>query len=527
MKYLLLCTSILISINTFASREEGGWSSSGGGEFIVTKNNPWFMGKEKVKWCIDFGGEDKFSLSKEKSKIEIETAIAHITKQIDSINKHSGNYSKENGGNGSFSRKCGLYQNDEGQWSETCHSESPTDDDLFISTNYTFVESCENADLEVILGNYKNPKIEKMIQEIGVTRFKNIAGFAMRTEYSERTLRAKGFIYIASDKGELQYSGPRNITYQFPTIWDHHEKLNPKAPFVTQETIMQTFFENRIDSLKLKENTIGALRPIFTHEFVHINGQKHTSYTGLMHEDYPSKIIQRGLEYKGNFTRSSQIFSKGLIEQDADVQIGFEWNYNRYKFTYLSDLYESSPLIFNFMFDKDYDVNDPFDDKDLTFILKLSSHNREIHKAEIDKNGQYKVKKKYTLEIGDFCPLPDPVEEIQIRLYSKDSYRTTYVFNEETNSWAEEEASTIETVQTIPLMKLMNTHFCGRIYFKKLFKEKYLSFKITNQYFNNHSQMEITDPESGFTFRTWLTKSDILNIGKEIPFPRPQVHTWE
>ena len=47
--FILSIALFSISFGAFAKGDDGGWSSSGGGEYIISENNPWFMGKAPVK----------------------------------------------------------------------------------------------------------------------------------------------------------------------------------------------------------------------------------------------------------------------------------------------------------------------------------------------------------------------------------------------------------------------------------------------------------------------------------------------
>ena len=81
--------SLLIDPNRISTLSDGGWSSSGGGEFLINKNNPWFLGDKEVSWCINHGGPSNFSLPLEESKKMEKWMDEATTEQSNTfINKH-------------------------------------------------------------------------------------------------------------------------------------------------------------------------------------------------------------------------------------------------------------------------------------------------------------------------------------------------------------------------------------------------------------------------------------------------------
>lgn len=527
MKVLLLSitlATIAFSSSVFAGN---GWSSSGGGEYIIDKNNPWFMGNMPVKYCIDYGGSETFSLSLDEAKKEIDIAIVQLTSQLKSINNNTSKvyYEDPIEHEGGFFKKCGLVQNSRDGWECSNYDE---DQRIQLSDKFVYIDDCSRADLEFILGNYNNPKITSLIKEIGLEKFKKIAGTAIRTSYSTKSLRATGFIYIAADKGEIQYSGARNLNFKNNTIWNTYSKLPEGVAF--PQWIESRSADKEIHykyKLKLKDYSMGNLSPVVAHELGHVFGFGHNhSQRNIMDEDYPARIVRQGIEFKGNFKRESLIFSRGLIESEIEHRIGFEWAFNKIDSSREIKLSKDFPAIYKFLYDlpKDYlPKNYKWDTHNLIFVFDIDSFSQKKHHIQtvtFEKDQlKYKTHKSYEIELST-CPLPTIIEPINFRTeqLSGDKQFTMGEGNK-----LEDNFETSASAQTYELLSIGNTYFCGKIFLNG-FKNKVLGFKLSHNYFYSNSLLELIDPSNPTLFTLILNDSDIFqfsNSNQDLPLPMP------
>lgn len=202
-KIILIVFLVSISYFSYAS-DDGGWSSSGGGEFVTNQHNPWFFRHikdkdKKVTWCIDHGGEKNFSLSIDKAREEVETALNMIGKEIEE---------------GFPIHRCPYYSKASGRFLAGFCSHPIINGDpyaLYLNTKYSYQEKCDDkADLTFVLGNPSSSNFQKLVSKQGKARATKFGGVAIRTKYelSENfNIESKGFIYIAADRGEYRYSG--------------------------------------------------------------------------------------------------------------------------------------------------------------------------------------------------------------------------------------------------------------------------------------------------------------------------------
>lgn len=298
--------------------DSGGWSSSGGGEFVGNRNNPWFMGNQVVRWCINHGGSKNFSLSKNDAKIAIEKVLSNFSTQLK--NAQDLNVTTQ-------------YQLDQPKWTYDCdirflRADSSFQDDqvdshckeefkipgfhqdfllrptrlnganspwldldnniLKISEEFEYESDCKNAELEFILGNVEDPKVKQLIKGSSEKYFRLKAGAAIRTSYDELRKRAKGYIYIAADKGRYSYRGLK----QNEMFWSHHKDAS--------------------------KNIAHAFDLVVAHELGHVLGFKHSSgdERKLMHADYPASVIQGKFHSEMSrygFNSQIGIFSSGLF----------------------------------------------------------------------------------------------------------------------------------------------------------------------------------------------------------------------
>ncbi len=522
MRLLLLCLLLSNLVSPLAKGAAGGWSSVGG-EYIVTKNNPWFMGDQPVTWCIDHGGNQQFSLPLEQAKAEIEAAINTLVLPLRDINNNPTSIKLPSGGDGTLYKKWGVTKvesEDSFSWQKVCDqtkecatsSNISPKDVLKISDSYEYSESCNDADIIFILGNIEHPLITTFREKVGDQQFKKLAAVTVRTEYNIAKLRGKGFIYIAADKGSLQYSGEISRKFNGDTIWNKHQKLDPSLPLPCFATPLSLNMNSK--DLKLKSQTLGPLKPVVTHELGHVLGIGHNHFgegfsdnniTSIMNEDYPAKVIAQGLEFKGNFKRVAQLFQKGLFANDTKpLRFGLEWSFlqlsNKQE---LNELLTSQGALGGFLFgflepvsfedilEKVYKSSQKF-----SFVFDLyPAGEKDKTKGKVqlvtlsqDKTISYKKITEYEIKLDRSCYNPEVIESVRLRY--------------------PQARSGVSTNKTIRLLSFETQYLCGTITLEKQNDTK-LKFMVTHSYFNSNSKMLLTDPKTGYTLRLWLTDSDI------------------
>lgn len=168
-----LCGLVLL----FSMKVSAGSISSGGGKFIGTDSNPWFLENVKtVHYCIDV---DSNSFHPSKSDIQQSVTYALAKWQDTFANRLiKDNY---------YSR-----------------GEIVPYGDVRLATQ-AFVEvDCQNSEIDLRFQfGHLNLEQKKLLPD-----YKDYIGVAVRTDYNLETLKAKGFIYIAADSGEDRPSHP-------------------------------------------------------------------------------------------------------------------------------------------------------------------------------------------------------------------------------------------------------------------------------------------------------------------------------
>lgn len=158
LKSLAFLSSLFVGATSMA-----GWSS-GGGELIRDKNNPWFLqNTSTVKYCIQID-EKNFGQSRADVTRRVQNAIAFWKRQLADLEYNS--------------------------WTK------PT---INLGTQEFIEEKCsKNSDIVFQFGILTNEQKSKL----GSTS--DIIGLSVRTDYDRVNLKGKGFIYFAPESGPLK-----------------------------------------------------------------------------------------------------------------------------------------------------------------------------------------------------------------------------------------------------------------------------------------------------------------------------------
>ncbi|GEM_PF-6776953 len=522
----------LVIIENSQSAEDRGWSSSGGGEYIVTEKNPWFLGNSPVKWCISHGGEEQFSLSLEESKKEILAAINNLSSQFKYLNSGEVNIPNSLRVPGPIALRGFLYQ-EEGQYvfsNETIEFPDYLENGLMISDTFQFINDCDDAELEFILGKTNHPKIIKLKKEYSYENFSKLVGIAIRTNYSTDNFRSKGFIYIAADKGPDQYSGARSKINLNNTIWDFRNSLKTTTLF--PPTYLFEFFHKEVintDQIYMKANTTGLLEAVVAHELGHTFGFQHNTENDIMNIDYPANIVSKGIEVKGDFIRRSMIIDRSRVSPENAENFYFDWRSDSVNWRDFEGLEERSPLLHRFFFDKSstgslYDLKPKlwhfFKDKD------GERNNKEISYIEtynIDSSLKFKKDKKYISIMSDACESPTRITSINIRRQERSFSQISWQFDPVRQDWVSIPSSEDIVNHTNNFVSFMNHNICGKIFVEN---NKYIIFKLTHNYFGN-SSISFIDPVNYNSVHSQLIQSNLspsLEVEKEKLWPQLEMN---
>lgn len=499
MKLLTLLFIMAISSPVFSKEDDGGWSSSGGGEYITTQNNPWFMGTETVKWCIDHGGAKNFSLPMEKAKIEIERGIKVVIDQLRRANDSSADVFFSL--NEVYFGNCGVRQ-DELVWRADCSSNWQDAEDQRadlalkkISDNYSYTSNCKEADLTFILGNRKSPLVKKLIKKVGKEKVRRLVGTAIRTSYDTNSLRGKGFIYIAADKGRLSYKGDKNQVFKSPVIWNIKKHL-PSAMSVPSD-----FIENNLglkEEILVDKYMIQPLEAVVTHEVAHVLGFKH-QLNGLMGEDFPAKVVTNGLISRFSFDKISRIIGDTLYDSSFKT-LSFDLGVDKLGWQEEGQLRRSSPAIYNMISPEgpenfhlvkaiSFDFIE-FPDCDSNDVSDECKHIGSLNLFKIE--GRKFVKEhSYKAKFDQLCGIPKTFDLVTLRIKNRVT-ETIQVYNEETRAWERREVER-DVLVTNKIMNLWSKKYCGYI----TNEGKKIGFEFLKNY-NSNITLKFKDYDSGY-----------------------------
>lgn len=220
-----------------AARGGGGVIEGNGGEYITNEQNPWFLGAAPVLYCIVHDAA-AFSTTLDQTRTAID----------EGLQTWQGYFTAKGPG----------------------RLQSPfvlaTKGIASLSLDFQEVPCDRDHELEFRMG-VRDSEIEAALQYSA----DNVVALSYRKDYSDRTGRARGQIWVSADLGGQMYRGP-----------------NPGAGFWTKDH---------------------NLTNVLTHELGHVFGVRHTEL-GLMAADFPAKMLQFGLKPR---VTSDSIESPALI----------------------------------------------------------------------------------------------------------------------------------------------------------------------------------------------------------------------
>lgn len=165
----------------------GGGMVTSGGEYVTTEKNPWFLGTDPVKYCVEHSDAD-FSVSKPQIESLIRLSLGEWTHTISQLHQH------------------------------------PTPAEVIggkravVSGNFEAQTECSaETQLTFILGK-RNPEIEETLQHSA----RYVIAIAKQTEFNDETGEAKGYIWVNADQGPNVYTGPR---WKETGFWQHDKSL--------------------------------------------------------------------------------------------------------------------------------------------------------------------------------------------------------------------------------------------------------------------------------------------------------------
>ncbi|RZA08697.1 MAG: hypothetical protein EOP11_04075 [Proteobacteria bacterium] len=227
MRILLMLSLTLLCLSSAAHavRTDGEFGSSGGGEFQRDQHNPWFVkNTAQVEYCVEIDPEG-FSAPAEKIQPMIDRALQYWVKEFADRGALLGIAAQKFVRTGPPSGGC--------QGSE----------DLKLQFGYGAL-SAEQKNRFTIAGEQPQDYV----------------GIAVRTDYDRKTLKGKGFVLIASDRGASPYNFGAGLSRN---LWSHE----------------------------------GLLFRILQHELGHVFGIAHTE-SGFMAADFPEAMVRNYGSYR-------------------------------------------------------------------------------------------------------------------------------------------------------------------------------------------------------------------------------------
>jgi hypothetical protein len=520
------------------NNEAPGWNGAGGGEFIVHRHNPWFLGRTPVKWCIDHGGDANFSLSKEKAKAYIErgfNAYLPSLKRISEVDFSEMGFDYNN-----HKREvCGLRKED-GEWKEACGywGEEGKKEIQLINHSYQYVDDCSQADLEIILGNINNSKIQTLISSVGEKAFGNTAGTAIKTKFDPETLETKGFIYIAADKGPQSYKGARSNDYISKTIWNNHDLLPEGTSLPSYGGYRNSLFmyHPKLDKadLDFKKLTVSPFLSVITHELGHIFGFQHNDILGnLMHQDYPAQVIREGLQLEGDYQRNINVFERailghdhggGSIEDWNDMLKGFEWTP-----AFMSDgdyfqLRHGGKISDFLNLGKGDDINGDARQRIMVFKKDRIHFYEVVHHPQTKELKYQEIRSlKYEATSVREDEEGEILSTVNFRMLGKTNPTQGLQYEPSTNSWSSQESPASTFTTQVDMYIFRKFYLRGKIFLSDDSNE-FITYMIEYDYRKNSHLLSLRDPNPSGSepeeFETVIVNSDIFSmLSKKLPKP--------
>lgn len=413
----------------------------------ITGDTPWFMGDRPITYCIDHGGDSRFSLTKEESvlltKKIVEDFFFQIRQQYSQtfdfnyLSKvYWAEYSDGSRALESFSSNVGL---------------DPQIDPIVLSGKVHYQEVCNDPDLQIILGNTDNPYIKKVVNSVSKERFKRFAGFTNLNEYDEANLRGKGFIYIAADRGDYEYSGLRNNISPFRDIWGlpkyfKNKKIGTNAvPEALRDFIKWNIFDN----------STSAFAFVLMHELGHVIGIPHTPLINFMEVDSPTRFIRKGLILKNRFNHDLGFFT--------DLTLGFQ-NRIEVNGVALNELNEYSQDFYQIRFQ----LEEIFQEDDVDSQLAIGSADYYVQIRNPKFIGDHEKEEVVKVRFYNCYPKVSALLPSINLIYRSTNMVGNAFFDMELNQWVEEEPIPLLLPTSISLANFANRALCGEIYNSKL-----------------------------------------------------------
>src|SRR3989339_134282 len=150
----------------------GGSMDTGGCEITTYQNNPWFLDRDEVTYCVQ--KSDNYSQSFEKALFEVKYAIEDWERTLAKIDK-----------------------------------QAEDDDGHKLVKRFKYIDTCSvSVDLKILLG-VMDDGVRGVINNSG----NGFVAFAKRESFDNETMQSRGYIWIAPDIGSDSYKGVNKASW--------------------------------------------------------------------------------------------------------------------------------------------------------------------------------------------------------------------------------------------------------------------------------------------------------------------------